>query len=577
MVRDRMSLINLSDKSESSNHSSLNHIIRGKAIKLLEEWKIMVNFTKDKVEITWNNFTRKHYIDRGYTFTKEGEPFLAKVVDLPKGSTVKVDVICDYCEGNFKRPYKDIVYSIEKSFTKRYSCKKCTSKKRLDEESEKQIRGLLNREDKGYWNFKENRVSEIKDFIRKHGGINNMQKIDTTLYSSILKHDISVYQLLKEIGIEWDSVSSKAPVGYYRDFNNLKEKIDIFIEKYDRFPSYSEFYSDMSVKLSVISYHGGIENVKKKMNYVDKEDYLVDDSGYKNSSLLEYMVAQYLLRNKISCRRNKRIFSTSQHRYDFLIEGIDGNKFYVEVWGFGKKDKSLKGVAYNNSRIEKEALYRKHKMNLISLEYEYLDKKSYQSIQQYLASKFSDISGLRLKVFKDSIFIEPKSLTSKAILEKIMEHSDDENTLPTTLKLREEGAYYYYQEIMKRYNSYDEFAFMFDKTTPTAKASWSMKRVYEIIDVIVSDRNPITAETMIDYGVMKASSFLFREIGSTKALTVKLKYYNEHWDTNTKMHKEDMQEILEVSNNKSDSLKTTEEDVKEARRLISKMQSISTF
>lgn len=49
------------------------------------------------VIINWNSKIKKHYVDRGYTFTKMKDPFEVNIRDLTDGSAAKVRVICDYC------------------------------------------------------------------------------------------------------------------------------------------------------------------------------------------------------------------------------------------------------------------------------------------------------------------------------------------------------------------------------------------------------------------------------------------------------------------------------------------------
>ena len=49
------------------------------------------------VIINWNSKIKKHYVDKGYVFTKMKDPFEVNVHDLTDGSNVKVRVICDYC------------------------------------------------------------------------------------------------------------------------------------------------------------------------------------------------------------------------------------------------------------------------------------------------------------------------------------------------------------------------------------------------------------------------------------------------------------------------------------------------
>ena len=49
------------------------------------------------VKIKWSSTHKKHYINKGYTFTKIGDEFEVNVLDLPKSSEIKVLCICDIC------------------------------------------------------------------------------------------------------------------------------------------------------------------------------------------------------------------------------------------------------------------------------------------------------------------------------------------------------------------------------------------------------------------------------------------------------------------------------------------------
>lgn len=66
-----------------------------------------------KLEIRWIPRRKKHYTDKGYTFTKMGDLFEVDVKDLQKGSVETVKYRCDYCLEVRKKPYKYIVKARE--------------------------------------------------------------------------------------------------------------------------------------------------------------------------------------------------------------------------------------------------------------------------------------------------------------------------------------------------------------------------------------------------------------------------------------------------------------------------------
>lgn len=74
-----------------------------------------------KVKLKWVGNTRKYYESKGYVYTKYLDYFDVNVEDLTTGSTVLVDVKCDYCNDIIKMPYKDYLH-LQSEF---YCCPKC--------------------------------------------------------------------------------------------------------------------------------------------------------------------------------------------------------------------------------------------------------------------------------------------------------------------------------------------------------------------------------------------------------------------------------------------------------------------
>lgn len=68
---------------------------------------ITILLTKE-VELKWCSKTKNHYISLGYSYTKRGEPFIAKIEDVTHGSTVPVQVKCDYCGKVYTTQYSTV-------------------------------------------------------------------------------------------------------------------------------------------------------------------------------------------------------------------------------------------------------------------------------------------------------------------------------------------------------------------------------------------------------------------------------------------------------------------------------------
>lgn len=83
--------------------------------------------------VRWNNYTRKYYETKGYSFTKLHEFFECKVEDLMPTSTSKVLVKCDYCNENIvEKEYRD--YLNERKIVDKDCCnnRKCMVQKSQD-------------------------------------------------------------------------------------------------------------------------------------------------------------------------------------------------------------------------------------------------------------------------------------------------------------------------------------------------------------------------------------------------------------------------------------------------------------
>lgn len=82
-----------------------------------------------KVELKWNSKIKKHYEERGYVYSKMNDIFEVKVDDLTDGSSVLVDVKCDYCHNIYQKHWYNYLQENKKSIIHKDSCAKCKSLK----------------------------------------------------------------------------------------------------------------------------------------------------------------------------------------------------------------------------------------------------------------------------------------------------------------------------------------------------------------------------------------------------------------------------------------------------------------
>jgi Probable Zinc-ribbon domain len=100
--------------------------------------------TEKEVVVTWNANNKKHYVSKGYLFTKMFDEIKVKVSDLPKGTTTLVGYLCDYCNGknqnnekSKKKPYNRLLEGRKK--TAKDCCSKCKSKKFMENQAYSEI------------------------------------------------------------------------------------------------------------------------------------------------------------------------------------------------------------------------------------------------------------------------------------------------------------------------------------------------------------------------------------------------------------------------------------------------------
>lgn len=80
-----------------------------------------------EVEVKPRGSMIKYYRDKGYD-ANYNQPLIIKVEDLPNGSNIKIEVLCDYCKKEVLKPsYSDYIDSIKE--IGKFACKHCSPQK----------------------------------------------------------------------------------------------------------------------------------------------------------------------------------------------------------------------------------------------------------------------------------------------------------------------------------------------------------------------------------------------------------------------------------------------------------------
>lgn len=81
------------------------------------------------VEVNWHPRNKKHYVDHNYHFTKFGDKFTVKIIDLINTSKIKINVKCDVCGKENFIPYFSYIRSMKNC--NYYACSRNCSKNKF--------------------------------------------------------------------------------------------------------------------------------------------------------------------------------------------------------------------------------------------------------------------------------------------------------------------------------------------------------------------------------------------------------------------------------------------------------------
>lgn len=425
---------------------------------------------------------RKRYI--------KGQKIIVHVLDLSEGSNSKVKIQCDCCGKIYERPYGSLKNSYCLDQIGKIFCKNCVR-------TEMSKYGINTQE---IWRIEEYALSQLKEYIDKHGTLKGWtvnDKDGNRINTSLKKHGYNLEDMCKKLGYDYLELKGvKFKEEYFYDYNNLKLEIRSFINKYGYFPTQNNMKQDIGMPLSAIQRFGGSEKIKDDIGYTNNE--YIDDYGFRNRSHYEYIVAQFLIHNSVSYKREQHPFPKPNQnlRSDFTFETIEGVVYHLEVWGYKEEDSNGKRsqMYCKRKRIKKE-LYKKYKINLISVEND-IFSNSFDKIQTKLRELLKDILNKDLKIINHNYLTDPNKMSDYELFNEIMGLSNDSMTLPKESDFTEENKSLFY-EALKRYGNYNTFAKQFNVVTNRKRNHWDEKSV---LNTMVNIK--------LKYGFMPTANFI---------------------------------------------------------------------
>jgi len=416
---------------------------------------------------------------------------------------------------------------------------------------------------------------ELNNYILTYGTVDNITKneVGEKIYRYFQKNKEFIEDAIEELGYELDKVKTYKTKGYYDDFNRIKIKLDKFIEENNRFPIKLEMINDLGIGQAYIDKFGGMSELKKKMNYNNND--LIDLKGDFNRSIPELQVANFFclqgLKNKYKREQFPFPKNEGYYRSDFMFTLDNDIKLHIEVWGYNVNLKSNICKEYNKNRKIKEQLYNKYKDNiiLIGIEPEVFNNK-YENIEKELYNIFSKYLNLKYKDVNSRLLIPPTKLTDEEILDSILNLSNDKNYLPTTKDIHKNGMSGLHIEILKRYNSYLDFANKFNKKLLFIEYKWNKELIFSFFKQITDD-NKLIDKNNLEIICKNSYANLCKFGGIIK---LKLEFLSDFLIESNNIPDIEINWLVEVSNG---IIKTNsnydETDINKAQQLINQLNN----
>ena len=258
---------------------------------LLENQKINVRIT---------NMTERHFREKGYE-VKNGDKINIPVEELPKGSGLKVLVICDYCNCIFEKQWRKILIS------KDDCCKDCKTKKMMKTSLEK------------YGNVCSLRNPEIEKKMKEH----NIKKFG-------VEYPLQNKEVLKKTKV---NISEKS--FFERITSKQQKKIHILfggILNYQIYPYIVDiFFPDEKI---YFEYDGGGHNLSVKLKQKKEKEFekeqkdrtsYLKEKGLKEFRIIDSSKKGKLLDNNIMLKIKEKAFDILSKEYTSYIYNIDNN------------------------------------------------------------------------------------------------------------------------------------------------------------------------------------------------------------------------------------------------------------
>ena len=214
-----------------------------------------------KVKIKWNGTSKQHYVDLGYSFSKQGDEFEVDVNDLSKGSCVLVKIECDYCNDIVNMEWKQYLSLKGKS----YCCQECMKHKKKAKDKNGNLIYIeipyRNRE----WLYNEYIIKgrEAKD-MAEECGINQRTLREWISTFDFPRKNDKAKELTKDVLYDLYRVQRKTSLEIAEQFGLSDSAILYWFNKYN-----IPIYSRSEIVKFYLYKKGGIEKARKKQSTME--------------------------------------------------------------------------------------------------------------------------------------------------------------------------------------------------------------------------------------------------------------------------------------------------------------------
>lgn len=449
----------------------------------------------------------KYYESKGYAIPKriniygnmcmsKNAKLKVKVEDLKPNSDAIITAICENlnCKTKEIKLSYDSYYRCLQDETGLYYCKDCYTIKMFKLAELKQKRGELKKGQMYYWNFRENLLKETSIHIEKYGTVDNMPNTNKSLYAAIKAHDEDIFDIYMELGF---SKSNLKNLRIEPNYEEVLGYIKLFIEKFNSFPLSKDFGSDeLPISLTNFYTHwSSFDELKMELNCYNEND-LRDKKGNTNRSLYEVYVANILFEwgSQLIYKRNAIIDMLSgEYRSDFYIEAnsplnISGKNIHIEVFGYPKNAKDIRGAYYNTNRKIKELIYKDISESTLFISIERKDvNTNYKKIQDNI---YRILSPYLLLDRRDLMWDEIKHYDEKSeskILNEMLTYCNNDLTMQNLIKT--EKGKHIYAYVGSKFGGIHYFIRRYNLDTKIKRNYWNKDILFNTFIDLINNHN----------------------------------------------------------------------------------------